>query len=217
MLVIIALPINSFRGIELQKEQSENINLEYILFKADGSQIIEEINMDKNDIALFNEIFPKIFEKIISNNYSNINDIIDDLEQEYGQNNILSIIAKIRPLQKRVFIISNGYGSKFDLRLRMDLSIRKRLSFWYYTNTNESMKNSRTIIVDPIPRSQLQFSRLIEGKQIGMMKRFTGFYIRIPGNYMEDKQSHTFFFGYAVKVRAFDLPNQPSIPGIYNT
>ncbi|MCJ7571439.1 MAG: hypothetical protein MUO82_06140, partial [Candidatus Thermoplasmatota archaeon] len=192
-----------------QKEENKTITLEYTMFKEDGSQIVQEITVDKNDIATFNEIIQQIFEKIISTDKCNISEIIKELKEKFGQNKILSPISTIlgiRPLQKRVFILSNGYGPKLDLHLKRDISIFKIYSSWYYLGKSTTI-NSKTIIIDPIPDTKLKFYKLIEGQQIGMMTRFIGFYIRIPSNLMEQTQSHTFFFGYAVKVRTFDLPD----------
>ena len=207
MLVLITLPATNVMGTIPQEEENKTITLEYTIFKEDGSQIVQEITVDENDITTFNEIIPQIFEKITSTSYCNITEIINELKEKFGQNKILSTILGIRPLQKRVFIISNGYGPKFDIRLKRDISIHKIFSLWYYLSTTSYSIKSKTLIIDPIPDAQLQFYRLIDGQQIGLMTRFTGFYIRIPSNLMEQTQSHTFFIGYAVKVRAFDLPD----------
>ena len=207
MLVLIILPATNVMGTIPQEEENKTITLEYTLFKEDGSQIVQEITADANDIATFNEIIPQIFEKITSTDNCTIIEIIKELKEKFGQNKILSTILGIRPLQKRVFILSNGYGPKFDIRLKRDISIHKLFSLWYYLSTTSYSINSKTLIIDPIPDAQLQFYRLIDGQQIGLMTRFTGFYIKIPSNFMEQTQSHTFFIGYAVKVRVFDLPD----------
>ena len=210
MLALIILPITNVMGAIPQEEENKTITLEYSIFQEDGSQIVKEITVDKNDIDTFNEIIPQIFEIITSTNNCTIIDLINQLKEKFGENKILSIITKIlgiRPLQKRVLILSNGYGPKFDIRLKRDISIHKIFSLWYYTSTISGTTNSKTIIIDPIPDTKLQFYRLIEGQQIGLMTIFTGFYIRIPSNLMEQKQSHIFFIGYAAKVRTFDLPD----------
>jgi len=209
MLVLITLPAINVMATIPQIEENK-ITLDYSIFNEDGTQTIREINVNENEIASFNEIIEQIIENITSTDNRNIMDILNELKEKFGQNTILSTILGIRPLQKRVFIISNGYGPKFDIRLRRDISIHKIYNLWYYQGTTSYAINSKTIIIDPIPDAQLQFYRVIEGKQIGLMTRFTGFYIRIPSNIKEQTQSHTFFIGYAVKVRAFDLP-EPEI------
>lgn len=210
MLALIILPITNVMGTIPQEEENKTITLEYSIFQEDGNQIIQEITVDKNDINTFNKIIPQILEIITSTNNCTLIDLINQLKEKFGENKILSIISTIlgiRPLQKRVLILSNGYGPKFDIRLKRDISIHKIFSLWYYTSTISGTINSKTLIIDPIPDAQLQFYRLIDGQQIGLMTRFTGFYIRIPSNLMEQKQSHTFFIGYATKVRVFDLPD----------
>lgn len=210
MLALITLPTINVMGAIPQEEENKTINLEYSIFKEDGTQTIQEITVEEKDITSLNEIIEQIFEKTTSTDGCNILDIITELKEKFGQNTILSAISTIlgiRPLQKRVFILSNGYGPKFDIRLRRDISIHKIYNLWYYQGTTSYTINSKTLIIDPIPDTQLQFYRLIEGQQIGLMTRFTGFYMRIPSNIKERTQSHTFFIGYAVKVRAFDLPD----------
>ena len=205
MLIFIALPLAEITGANSQKEENNMINLEYSIFRADGSQINKDITISKEELDIFNEMIPKIFDAI-KKNKDDINKIFRDLETEYGQNGILSIISTIselRPLQKRVLILSNGYGTKFDLHLRSDISIHKSLTFWHYIINTGSM----TVIIDPIPNVNLEFIKVLHGWQVGMMSRFIGFYMRIPGNIKEQKPIHTFFFGYAKKVRSIDLPD----------
>ncbi len=207
MLIIITLPATNVIGTIIQSEENKTIPLEYSIFKEDGSRIIQQINIDENEISSFNEIIQQIFENITLNDNYNIIEIIRDLNVNLGKNKILSLISAIRPIQRRVLILSNGYGPKFDIQLKRDISLHKTFSYWFYLGLTGGIKNSKTIIIDPIPDAQLQFYRVIQGQQIGMMTRFTGLYIRIPGTLVEQSPSHTFFFGYAVKVRAFDLPD----------
>ena len=209
-LVFIALPATSTMGAISQKEEIETTTLEYTFFKSDGSINTKEIIFTKEDISQFSDIVAFLFEKISSKKYFDfdIREIIDDLKEEFGQSGLLSIfssLSNLRPLQKRVFIMSNGHGAKFDLHFKSDISMRKSLTFWHYFGNTKSITPSKTLIIDPIPIQP--FYKILDGWQVGMMSRFIGFYIRIPGNFMEQKQSQTFFFGYAAKVRSIDLPD----------
>ena len=210
MLILLILPATNAIGSLIKEEENNTITLEYIIFEEDGKQINEQITVNQNDITLFNEIIQEIFKTATSTNVINITDIIKNLQEKFGQNSILSLILKIiglRPIQKRTLILSNGYGPKLDLRLKRDISFNKIFSLWYYVGMTSITINSKTLIIDPIPDTQLQFYRLIEGQQLGIMTKFKGFYMRIPSNFMEQKQSHTFFFGYTAKLWAFDLPD----------
>ena len=209
-LIFVALSLSEIIAAKPQKEENDNITIEYSIIRLDGSQISKDITINKEELDLFNEIIPKIFDAIIKKNENDINKILEDIETKYGQNSLLSIISTIaglRPLEKRVFIISNGYGTKFDLHLRSDFSIRKRFTIWHYIGNNDLPNSSTTVIIDPIPNINLKFIKVLYGWQIGIMSKFTGLYIRIPGKITEQKQSHTFFFGYAVKVLPLDLPD----------
>lgn len=210
MLILLTLPATNVIGSLIKEEENKTITLEYIIFEEDGKQINEQMTVNQNDITLFNEIIQEIFKTATSTDIINITDIIKNLQEKFGQNSILSLILKIlqiRPIQKRTLILSNGYGPKLDLRLKRDISFTKIFSLWYYLGITSSTMNSKTLIIDPIPDTQLQFYRLIEGQQLGIMTKFKGFYMRIPSNFMEQKQSHTFFFGYTSKLWAFDLPD----------
>ena len=209
-LIFVALPLSEITAANSQKEENDNINIEYSILTMDGTQINKDITINKDELEVFNEIIPKIFDTIIQKNENDINKILEDLKTKYGQNGLLSIISTIaglRPLQKRVFIISNGYGTKFDLHLRSDFSIRKRFTIWHYIGNTDLTKSSTTVIIDPIPNINLKFIKVLSGWQIGIMSKFTGVYIRIPGKIQEQIQSQTFFFGYAVKVLPIDLPD----------
>lgn len=210
MLVLLTLPVTSVIGTIGKEDENKTITLEYSIFNDDGSQIIRQMIVNENDITAFNIIIEEIFKEITSTDIQNLTDIIINLREKFGQNKIISIILdilSIRPLQKRVLILSNGYGPIFDINLKRDISIIKKFSLWYYLGISGYTANSKTLIINIIPDIQLQFYRLIEGQQFGMMTRFKGFYMKIPSSIREQKQSHTFFFGYAAKVRAFDLPD----------
>lgn len=210
MLVLLTLPATTVIGTIDKEEENKTITLEYSIFNDDGSQIIKQMTVNENDITAFNIIIEEIFKEITSSEIQNLTKIIVNLREKFGQNKIMSIILdilSIRPLQKRVLIISNGYGPIFDINLKTDISIIKKFCLWYYLGVAGYTITSKTLIIDYIPDIELQFYRLIEGQQFGMMTKFKGFYMRLPSNLQEQKQSHTFFFGHALKVRAFDLPD----------
>jgi hypothetical protein len=209
-LIFIALPLSEITAANSQNEENDKINIEYSILTMDGTQINKDTAINKEELNVFNEIISKIFDAITQKNENDINKILEDLKTEYGQNGLFSIISTIaglRPLQKRVFIISNGYGTKFDLHLRSDFSLRKRFAIWHYIPDTDLTKSSTTVIIDPIPNVSLKFIKVLSGWQIGIMSKFTGIYIRIPGKIQEQIQSQTFFFGYAVKVLPLNLPD----------
>lgn len=209
-LIFIALPLSEITAANSQNEENDKINIEYSILTMDGTQINKDTTINKEELNVFNEIISKIFDAITQKNENDINKILEDLKTEYGQNGLFSIISTIaglRPLQKRVFIISNGYGTKFDLHLRSDFSLRKRFAIWHYIPDTDLTKSSTTVIIDPIPNVSLKFIKVLSGWQIGIMSKFTGIYIRIPGKIQEQIQSQTFFFGYAVKVLPLNLPD----------
>lgn len=107
----------------------------------------------------------------------------------------------IKPAQKRVFVVSNGFGKRFDIELEGELKVYKPFTFWHYYGGRNFIKRSTTIIIDPF----LPKIRVFNGWQLGIMRRFVGLYIHIPGSML--RRDHTFFMGYAGKVRVLDLPD----------
>ena len=106
----------------------------------------------------------------------------------------------LNPLGKRVFVVSFGRNNIFNPLRSFQINLfRPATLFWYYAGTSERIITDKTIIIDPYP---LNF-KVIDGRQIGMMRRFVGVYIYKPSS--ESGGSFTFFIGYAARVLGVDL------------
>ena len=210
ILMLLTLQTTTLGVYVTNTEKNEKIELSYQIFESDS--IIEEkkITIDKQETALFGTIIERILDRMGSDNDLNLNEILNNLELDFGSNTILSLISKITgfsPLRKGAFIISEGYGRKIDFRSTTEFRMRKSINFWHYIRNTDQTEYSMTLTFNIIPNRELRFTELTEGWQIGLMRDFKGIYLRLPGNVLQNKNSHTFFVGYASRVNILDLPD----------
>jgi hypothetical protein len=103
-------------------------------------------------------------------------------------------------LGKRVFVMSYGHGLHINPLRKFQINLfRPSHLFWYYPSTTHSLFADRTIVIDPNPVR----IRIMDGRQIGIMKRFIGIYVFIPGK--STMENTVFFVGYAYRVMGLDL------------
>jgi len=211
-LIFLLLPATS--AINQTNNNDQKTDLQLSFFNNDRLTNIKSITLNKDDVNLFEDLIDEIIDKLESMENYDIKEIIEQLIENIKNSklvqklkSLLESIKNFKPLQKGVFVISNGYGSKINLFSKRDISLRKNILMWHYLgNTNKLMK-SRTVIIDPVPDSQMKFTKILNGWQVGLVNKFTGLYIRLPGSIVNQKECHTFFIGYASKIRSIDLPD----------
>lgn len=198
-------------GIYVNIPREDNkIEVSYKIFKSDETIENEKITIDKKDANLFGTIIERIIEMIESRNIFDLDEILDNLELDLGRNSLLSLISRATgfgPLKRGAFIISEGYGRIIDFRTRTEFKMRKNIELWSYIRNTDQTEYSFTLTFNIIPNRELRFTELTPGRQIGFMRDFKGLYIRLPGNILQNKNSHTFFVGYASRVNILDLPD----------
>ena len=208
-LMFIVLPITN-TSVFAADEPDDETPVAFTVFNPDGKIITTSTSLTQQDIDQINEMLTYLMNSLQTNSGVSLLEIISSLYQKFGGNNLflqlLLTLEKIRPLEKRVFIISTGYGSKFGLLFKPEISMYKPFTFWHYFGETRYTSLSKTFILDPLPPS----FKVFEGWQLGMMRRFIGFYFKIPGDL--EKRSHSFFIGYAYKVIAIDLPDTITTP-----
>jgi len=224
-LLFLLLPVTN-ATVLTQKNVNSNIEntktVSVTFFHQDGTIETRRFNFSKTELEEIKELIVNIMQKIQSNDNENIIDIIKQFSEKYNDRSllreILNSFIKMRPLKKRAFIISYGCSGRLNIPWKADLRLFKSLTIWHYygqskfLNQSKYLNSSKTIIVDPFP----PVIRTLEGWQVGMMRRFVGLYIYASGSLFEKR--HTFFMGYAYKVRAIDLPEpfQPLINRLKN-
>lgn len=206
--MLVTLQTVSINGQVVKNKESKNIKIEYQILEENGIIENNEITIDEKEYKLFNEIISKLIEKIKDNEKFDLDSIINDLQLDFGDNVILQIISRLsglRGLKNSAFVVSEGYGRKLDLSFSTDFKLRKNFNIWSYLRNNGQKRYSMTLTINIIPNRELQFTKITEGRQIGFMRGFVGLYLRMPGSVMQNKESHTFFIGYASSVRVFDF------------
>lgn len=117
------------------------------------------------------------------------------------------VLKHVKLIERGVFIVSRGYERK-----GLDGIVSPRIEYlmpfvlWHYTKTRLLFKPSKTLIVDP----SLSRIRVLDGKQIGIILGFAGFYIHVPKATAYSKEGFTYFIGFAYRVLAIDLPDIPT-------
>ncbi|MEF8847802.1 MAG: hypothetical protein V5A68_01560 [Candidatus Thermoplasmatota archaeon] len=214
VVLFVALPITQIGGTPVSESESDKETdtqtLKYTTFGENGGSETKALALTETEISETLDIINFLIEKIQENGYTSISQAIDSLQNNFGSNNpllqLILTIKEIRPIFKRAFIISAGPGSRMNLFMKPKLSMYKPLTFWHYFGESKYQTTGKTIIMDPLPPK----AKVLDGWQIGMMRRFIGLHIKIPGS-IEDK-TQSFFIGYAGKIRAFDLPDiQPML------
>ena len=178
-------------------EVKQTVTVQYTFFDQNGSIIERLFNISWEDLKNLNNSFSDIINKTLSGNFTNITEAIKDFYDNHTWLKRWFRLQSLRPLEKRVFIVSSGYGKKIDIRPFASMDIYRPLTFWLYFGKSNYTNRSKTIIVDPI----LPKIRILKGFQFGMMRRFVGVYIRVSGTPLQ--KDHIFFMGYAYKVRTF--------------
>lgn len=188
------------------KTDQQVATLELLSCGDDGNFKFLSYKLTKEDLIELQKLIEEIIDSL--SDPTDINSIIDEIKGKLKDTKLGKLLEDILrlpsgggPVQKRVFIMSNGYGKRFDLKLLPKIRIFKPYTFWSYYGLGNYMKRSKTIIIDPSPPGV----RVLHGWQIGMMRRFIGIYIRLTGTMLD--KDHVFFIGYAYKVVALDIPD----------
>jgi len=107
---------------------------------------------------------------------------------------------------KRVLVFSHGRTMISNPMKRLQVrAIKPSTFFWYYSGDFDNKVPSKTYILDLKPMNV----KVLDGRQVGMIRRFVGFYIYIP---MESThQSNVFFLGYAYQAVGMDLSPRDSL------
>lgn len=183
------------------KHNKENFFLEIGTLDSEGLFNFEKIFLSENDLFELEGILGKLIDNIISNKeHKSLEDMIDGI---LGRNNPVSYrisktLREFKLSRTRSFIASSGHGLNFDFLQKNSLKIRKKLTFWHYTNNNGLFKD-KTIIIQPLALK----TNILRGKQFGFMTGFTGIYLNLYRGFA--KESYTFFMGTAKHARGFDI------------
>jgi hypothetical protein len=178
--------------------------LERIIFGSDSVKE-DEVSVPVSDEITFKTKISEFMGSLDSvNDYTELLAIIQDF---FGANqgssllkDALQNIDGFQLFSKRIFIISYGHNPTVNLFKKFQFNLlRPATLFWYYQGNSQHLISDKTLIIDPYPFDV----RVLDGRQMGFMKRFVGVYIYKPSSIISE--SYTFFIGYAYKVAGVDL------------
>ena len=180
----------------------------------DGKISMQIFKLSMDELKEVDELLAQLREKMQSStNYGQLLDTIENFKFEWGRFPFLTLLLvliekilklnhnldQLRPLRKNAFIMSWGFGPKFNPFKQNKVTLFLPIMTWYYIGRGNLLINSRTIIVDPYPFSV----KSLTGRQFGCMRNFAGLYIYRHST-LTDK-TYTFMLGRAASVRGFDL------------
>ncbi len=180
----------------------------------DGKISMQNFKLSMDELKEIDGLLAQLMEKMQSaNNYGQLLDTIRSFKFDWGRFPFLTLLLgliekvlklnhnlnQLRPLRKNAFIMSWGFGPKFNPFKQNKITLFLPITTWYYKGRGNLLINSRTLIVDPYPFS----IKSLTGRQFGCMRNFAGIYIYRHST-LTDK-TYTFMLGRAAVVRGFDF------------
>lgn len=188
--------------------------LELGIVGEDGKISMQTFKLSIDELKEIDGLLAQLMEKMQSaTDYGQLLDAVKSFEFEWGRFPVLTLLLgliekilklnhnlnQLRPLRKNAFIMSWGFGPKFNPFKQNKVTLFLPIMTWYYTGRGNLLINSRTLIVDPYPFS----IKSLTGRQFGCMRNFAGIYIYRHST-LTDK-TYTLMLGRAGGVRGFDL------------
>jgi hypothetical protein len=187
--------------------------LEIGFFGEKGKFLMKTFQRSSDEIEEYSGLLNELMDRMqSSSDYGQMIEVVNSFRSEWGRYPILklllSLIEKIleithnlnqlRPLRNNAFILSWGYGPKFNPLKENNIKLFLPMMSWYYKGRGNFV-NSRTLIVDPYPFD----IKSLTGRQFGLMNNFAGIYIYRHSTLTD--HTYTFILGRVGAVRGFDL------------
>jgi len=191
--------------IEQAKSETEPQSLLTRVVFGSESVTEEDISLPASEETAFKTKLSEFMNSLDSvNDYTELLATIQDFfGEKQGSSLLKEALQNINGFSlfsKRVFVISYGHNPTVNLFKKFQFNLlRPATLFWYYSGTSPHIISDKTLIIDPYPFDV----RVLDGRQMGFMKRFVGIYIYKPSSTISE--SFTFFIGYAYKVAGVDL------------
>jgi hypothetical protein len=202
VLLLVTIPISTVQAEETSTNETENetttVKLATII---DGIQNIEEIAMSEPEITELQTTITNLIGQL--ENAKGIFDIDGIIDNILGGRapiiyNIIKSILNLRFSHGRAFVISHGRSYNINPFKQNEFKINRLFTFWHYSPMG--LIQGKTLILRPL---SLTSSKILRGRQIGFMTRFTGVYLNIPKMFPE--KTYTFFMGMARHVNGMDF------------
>ena len=203
ILLLVIIPFGIVQaGETYQKvDNNETVTVEISTLQSDKILATETIFLSEKELVELENLITKLMDWIESvSSWEELESFLNNLPVKSGiiQSLITKLLSKLSLFRSRAFVISSGHGYKFNPFKKSDFCIRKKLSFWHYSN-GEGVQD-RTILIQPLSFKM----KILKGLQIGFMTRFFGIFIFVAKNLPE--KSYTFFMGTAGRINGLELP-----------
>lgn len=207
--LFIGLAIGPVTAQKLSEKiiQDDTICVEYALIDPDGSILKETTYLSEQELVELQITLTNLIEILQSK--TNYNDIINAVYSYIAKcdNPVLSRISKWNPPEWmkpfiRSFVVSHGWGFKFNPLKFSEVKIFKPFVFWHYsliTDQSGIILPSKTLMVSHLPFKV----KTLNGMQLGWMTNFIGLYIYVARQL--PLRSYMFFIGSARYAGGFDF------------
>lgn len=187
--------------------QDETIDIEYGLINSDGSIITEKTTLSKQEFADLESSLSEFMEKIQSvNDYNEFRNAVKLFCFQFKCFISLKIFTHLccdAIPRSRVLVASYGWGYELNLFKDSAVNVYKPLNFWHYSPQSDIGIPSKTFALRSMPFD----TKILSGRQVGVMTGFLGIYIYIAQSVPQ--KSFTFFMGSARIVLGMDFPSFP--------
>ena len=205
IFLFIMLSTSSISADIPQPLTSSTEIMEYIVVDETGPIIKEKLPLTEENQD-FTERLTNLLDQLQSaHTYTDALQTIRDLIQTSNDGSIverlIEILSDLNPFEKRVLIASHGRTRLVNPFQKYHINFFQPANlFWCYSGATSKIIQDKTVIIDPYPLFDI---KVLDGRQIGLMRRFVGIYLFIPSALSTD--SNVFFIGYAYKAIGIDL------------
>jgi len=203
LFIFIAIPFSSINADIVVNEELKEETVTVGFSAVDSKGLVQkyELKLTEEKFSNLKTTLSTLAEKIENiKDFKDLRNILDkSFEDDYPILFFLLTTFGSTLINNTNFIVSSGFGYKFKLSNQRELTFQKRSLLWHYSNNPDKTLPTRTIIVNGLDIDP----KILSGKQIGFMTKFTGIYLFIPEQYPE--KSYTFFIGAAKMAFGIDL------------
>jgi len=210
IILFVGCYFDSVTTIELQesKPQDEKLILECGRINLNSTTTTEKFTLYKQELEELENILSKLMEELESaTNPDDVENIIESTlitKKSFGLKHpvlswILDSLSDYRLPRSRAFVISHGRSFKINPFKNHKLDTYRRLTLWQYSDKWGFDRPGKTFIIRYSPFN----TKILRGKQIGMMTHFLGIYVYV--SQPPPQKSYTFFIGSARQIGGIDF------------
>jgi hypothetical protein len=200
------------------KPQDEGLILECGRINLDGTTTAEKFPLSEQELAELEITLSKLMEELESAiNPDDVENIIESAlttEGSFGLKHpvlawILNSLSSYKLPRSRAFVASHGRSFKINPFKNHRSDTYRPLTLWQYSDKWGFDRPGKTFILRYSPFN----TKILHGRQIGMMTHFFGIYVYV--SQPPPQKSYTFFIGSARHVGGIDFTYSSSFAWIF--